>query len=417
MLKHINTHGTAHWYRAMFNDTQAPTMPGHFNNSMRSMRQASLPADSVQIGQPDVEAGLNHFRNRIDQAANGFFDLQKPFQNKPYAGQDSPVAFAASMLQAIKAQLSGTTSDSAAMPPQPADTTSVIAASMPVPETTVDETPDTTLPTATPDPLQQAESAVADGYKETLSDLTHMDKTGGLTDAIDQAYEQLTQGLESMKTRQTQSDGLNRRSAALHAYSESRNFQLDIVTRDGDTVTIEINRLAAGAETSFQIDSENRQVNGNRTVTYLNESMALAVSGTLDEDELAAIGELVGSIADLADTFYGQDLQAAIAQAADIGFNDSELLGFALDMGYRTTEINAAVVQSSDNSQGRNQIWKGIRNLMPDDRVARLDRQATRTRTAMNAAALTRLGDPMQLFNDLMEKMQTAIKTTASSAA
>jgi len=58
----------------------------------------------------------------------------------------------------------------------------------------------------------------------------------------------------------------------------------------------------------------------------------VSVQGQLSADELKAIGELVGKVDTLANEFFQGDLQQAFNSAAALGFDSSQIAGFALKL-------------------------------------------------------------------------------------
>ena len=87
---------------------------------------------------------------------------------------------------------------------------------------------------------------------------------------------------------------------------------------------------------SSQIENSTSQ-NG---IFYQQQSLSFSVTGELDEDELKAIGKLVGDANDLADEFFNGDIETAFNQALELGFDEQELTGFALQL----TRVESAQV-------------------------------------------------------------------------
>ncbi|UTA49373.1 DUF5610 domain-containing protein [Simiduia sp. 21SJ11W-1] len=104
----------------------------------------------------------------------------------------------------------------------------------------------------------------------------------------------------------------------------SRAFDFSVTTQEGDKVQI-------SASSFFKA---NYAANGNGASASLRqgESFQLKIQGDLNEDELAAINDLLGQVNDLADQFYGGDLQAAFESALALDFDANEIAGFALDL-------------------------------------------------------------------------------------
>ena len=68
------------------------------------------------------------------------------------------------------------------------------------------------------------------------------------------------------------------------------------------------------------------------SVHFERSALSFSVEGELDADELKAIGNLVNDAADLADEFFNGDIDAAFKQALELGFDEQELTGFALQL-------------------------------------------------------------------------------------
>lgn len=58
----------------------------------------------------------------------------------------------------------------------------------------------------------------------------------------------------------------------------------------------------------------------------------LSVQGDLNEDEQAAIGELLEQVNQLADEFFTGDLQTAFDYASGLGYDAEQISGFALNL-------------------------------------------------------------------------------------
>ncbi|MBU3022012.1 DUF5610 domain-containing protein [Aestuariibacter sp. A3R04] len=136
--------------------------------------------------------------------------------------------------------------------------------------------------------------------------------------------------------------------------ANAASASLLIRTRDGDEVT-----LSFESSQSYQYQ---RQLNSNEVVSgeigsaseqpvdstrysenysfFEKQGISFSLKGELDDGELTAIADLVGSVNDLADTFYSGDIDSAFEQALEIGYDDEELVGYALQMNrVQQTEV------------------------------------------------------------------------------
>ncbi|TRY31506.1 DUF5610 domain-containing protein [Aliiglaciecola sp. M165] len=78
---------------------------------------------------------------------------------------------------------------------------------------------------------------------------------------------------------------------------------------------------------------EQNQVQTAQQAVFIEQnSFSFSVNGELDEAELASIGQLVSDANDLANTFFSGDIETAFNQALELGFDEQELSGFALQL-------------------------------------------------------------------------------------
>ena len=129
--------------------------------------------------------------------------------------------------------------------------------------------------------------------------------------------------------------------------SNSESASLTIRTRDGDEVQLSFESLRAYQYASQQTVAyttgqgqggdgngyQNVVATDNTSYSYFDrQGISFSLKGELDEGELTAIADLVESVNDLADTFFGGDLDKAFEKALELGFDDQELTGYALQL-------------------------------------------------------------------------------------
>ncbi|MEP1554598.1 MAG: DUF5610 domain-containing protein [Paraglaciecola sp.] len=68
------------------------------------------------------------------------------------------------------------------------------------------------------------------------------------------------------------------------------------------------------------------------SVYFQESSLSFSVKGELDEAELKAIADLVANTYELAEEFFNGDIETAFNQALELGFDEQELTGFALQL-------------------------------------------------------------------------------------
>ncbi len=157
---------------------------------------------------------------------------------------------------------------------------------------------------------------------------------GSIMRQVDETQASLEAGLaelESQYAPQPASVSPLDQAVALSA-SRSQRLELEITTRDGDTVT-----LALSSERGFEQNALVKVDEGAVSVTmernvYASANFSLAVNGELDEDEIEAIQDLMKKVDKLADRFFEQGMQQAFSTALEMGFDSEELASFSLDM-------------------------------------------------------------------------------------
>jgi hypothetical protein len=242
------------------------------------------------------------------------------------------------------------------------------------------------------DLFEQASSGVLKGIKMAEQDLAgflNEDIANGISQSktlIEDGIANLKRDIfnpEAIKVKEPAQPTVNT-SSVLYAKQESG--ELNIRTRDGDTVNIrfediqqfefsqrqvqEVQQLAQEAESddkavvSEQVEYNNAPPATSATTTpipdaveesdvipeqtevpqvdtktteqnaifYQQSSFSFSVKGEIDEDELKAIGQLVADANEIAEEFFNGDIETAFNQALELGFDEQELASFALQL-------------------------------------------------------------------------------------
>ncbi|WPL16693.1 hypothetical protein Thiowin_01662 [Thiorhodovibrio winogradskyi] len=126
-------------------------------------------------------------------------------------------------------------------------------------------------------------------------------------------------------------------SAALsmaERFSGASSFEMQVRTQDGDEITLKFDQsseFSSGA--SAYADS-----NGNSAAAYSmsrSESVGYSFSfegGSLSEEERTALSDFVRDVGQMADDFFGGDVQKAFDQAGGLSFDGSQIASFEINM-------------------------------------------------------------------------------------
>lgn len=155
-------------------------------------------------------------------------------------------------------------------------------------------------------------------------------------------------------------------AAFAESYQQQQLVNLEVLTRDGDKVTIHYE-----ASDSFRRGSSYTQEAdvGRASVVAQSQSSsgyAISVEGGLDEVELEALEKLFTQIDDLTETFLDGDFNRAITMAVALQIDGSELASMSLVMqqsiSYSVAETYGSM-QQMDNSTASRAPSAGLAEL------------------------------------------------------
>ena len=221
--------------------------------------------------------------------------------------------------------------------------------------------------------FSQARDGVSRGFAMAEKDLA-----GFMNDEIEQGITKsrdlIDMGINDLETDifgRQQPNAVQLSSLEALAASDEKSGSLVIRTKDGDEVSFSFESLRsfqASQQLNFQAQTSQNQSNGNDEQSesgfsasysqqtsyqyYERSGISFSLKGELDEEELNSIADLVGQVQDLADTFYNGDIDKAFEEALSLGFDDKELVGYALQLN-RTTQTE--VLKTYENIQHYNE--------------------------------------------------------------
>ena len=110
---------------------------------------------------------------------------------------------------------------------------------------------------------------------------------------------------------------------------------IDLVTAEGDRVSIRFRTkevvTASGAQATSSDGSTTTATKGS---VFSHGGVKIEVDGDLNEDELAAIGDLLGKVDDIATKFFSGDVQAAFSAAGSLGVDSDQIAAYRLNLTY-----------------------------------------------------------------------------------
>ncbi|MDF1763019.1 MAG: DUF5610 domain-containing protein [Oleibacter sp.] len=194
--------------------------------------------------------------------------------------------------------------------------------------------------------VQAARDGIATGYAEARDFLKDAGLlTDDLAQDINKSEKWVSEGLDNIERGQpltlltpSASKTDTGSPSTFNRTSVSGNLSLDIMTRDGDRVSI---RIAS----SFDSVTTNRS-----SAFEINNQWMIETEGQLDDDEKQAIGRLLSDVETLSNKFFSGDLGGALEQAMSLGFDGNELAAMSLNIQQQSF---SNTVQSSGGGQGK----------------------------------------------------------------
>ncbi|MFT6968559.1 MAG: hypothetical protein ACJA1S_001282 [Cellvibrionaceae bacterium] len=116
-------------------------------------------------------------------------------------------------------------------------------------------------------------------------------------------------------------------------YRKLNTFSFELVTLDGDKVSIQANSASAYNESLDFTQSADQTSQLQMEKTRSSSEFRVSIDGDIDAQEALAIQQLLDKVLILADEFYNGDVSKAFEKALALDFNQQEITGFAVNLG------------------------------------------------------------------------------------
>ncbi|MAR92250.1 MAG: hypothetical protein CML06_15445 [Pseudomonadales bacterium] len=136
------------------------------------------------------------------------------------------------------------------------------------------------------------------------------------------------------------------------AVARSREFALEVVTRDGDRVTLTVSSAQQGVFAANSVQTEGLLAESVAAGFSQSNAYEFQVQGELDQNELAALNDLFAQVNSVAQVFYEGDVEQAFNQAMAVGMDTQELAAFSVDLKQSQTLALKNSYQAIDNLVG-----------------------------------------------------------------
>ena len=188
--------------------------------------------------------------------------------------------------------------------------------------------------------LEAAKEGVKLGFASAIKDL------GSLVDDqlkldIEKSKLVIDDGLDELSRKFLSSSSTPVPTEMISKSTSSQTTDFLVRTKDGDEISISFNTSDIRSETIT------RQANDDATTKFSyqgkTQNFQLTIEGNIDADEYEAINELIYKADKLASQFFYGDVQKAYENSVNLGFDNEQLAGFALQL--RQNESSSKVRQ------------------------------------------------------------------------
>ncbi|RLT93500.1 MAG: hypothetical protein D9N14_18550 [Ketobacter sp.] len=204
----------------------------------------------------------------------------------------------------------------------------------------------------------------------------------------------------------TAAPGLGYRSTEV-AFQRDRSFDLEVITQDGDKVTLHVSSGQSGYANQYRLAGDGVLVEGLEAGYTQYDNVAFSVEGELDEGELSALRDLFAQVNSVAETFYAGDVEMAFDQAMNVGMDSEELAAFAVDIQQSKAVAVRDTYVAIDNMMGAPR-QNGFADVLP--RLGGFAKQVEQAGQQVQGLDSGRLEAP-QLLRELIARLHSDADT------
>lgn len=177
--------------------------------------------------------------------------------------------------------------------------------------------------------LQQRLDAAKEGIEKGYKQAVDMLKGLGLYDDelkqdVDKGRELVDAGMLDLANNLDKLNQPQKLSANSMTLANSKSMTLEVLTREGDRVSVTFNEQQAG------------YVHGDRASSAFQQSWSMSVEGHLSQAEQEALSGLFDNVQSLSQTFFAGDIGSALEKAMNLGFDGKQLASLSLNLTQRT---------------------------------------------------------------------------------
>lgn len=203
--------------------------------------------------------------------------------------------------------------------------------------------------------LEQARKGIKQGLGEAIEELKDSDLfSDDIEKGVEKSREFIFDGLDEFEeslfnpvSEQSKSTSFN----AQNYYKLENGASYEIKTAEGDVIKLTYNgQYQSSEQFSYSKDGNDESFSYSSSQSS-SQAYSFSVEGDLNEDEVAAINELMSDLQEVSNEFFNGSLDEAFEQAKNLNLDSPQLV--AMSMNLQQTEVRASVREYQTTQPGR----------------------------------------------------------------
>jgi hypothetical protein len=116
------------------------------------------------------------------------------------------------------------------------------------------------------------------------------------------------------------------------ATSISHSAEIQVMTREGDLVTISFNQASTSSSSAFQMEQGDSKISIYSESYSLSSGFSMSIEGDLNEAETESLAKLINKMSKVSDNFFKGNINAAFKHAQKIGFDTEQIASFSMSL-------------------------------------------------------------------------------------
>ncbi len=251
--------------------------------------------------------------------------------------------------------------------------------------------------------MQFAKAGIDKGFKDAENILVSLNAlSGAIADNVEKTYRLIQDGLTDITRNRNKPVTIESAAYSATTHSASQSLALNIQTRDGDQLKLNLSRNEQTGQYLAQIVNPQAEAKYSEQTYTFDRQFSLSVNGSLDTDEMAAIEKLLLGVKDVADEFFNGNSKSALEAGLNLGYDSREIAAFSLNLNEQQSNYEAKAYHeinqlgaggaSELNQNAQQNLFKPVQSFLHS------------LQTTLNSAAKTQLfDDPKSNVIELLE--------------